>query len=93
MFKDGWDAALLVFGLHLVVVGYLVLRSSFAPRSLGVLVAVAGLGYTIDGVGRVLLSGYDANLTRFTFVGELLLMVWLLWKGRRLPTTVVRWES
>ncbi len=84
-FKDGWDAALVIFGLHLLVLGRIVLRSGYVPRTLGVLLMIASTGYLIDGLGRLLSRNYHANITAFTFVGEVLLMVWLLWKGRRLP--------
>jgi hypothetical protein len=79
-FKDGWDAALVIFGLHLLVLGRLVLRSGYVPRTLGVLLMIASTGYVVDGLGRLLSRDYHANVTGFTFVGEVLLMAWLLWK-------------
>ena len=84
-FKEGWDTALVILGLHLLVLGYLVLRSGYVPRTLGVLLMIASTGYVVDGLGRLLSRDYHANVTGFTFVGEVLLMVWLPWKGRRLP--------
>lgn len=44
---------------------------------------IAGVGYAVDGVGTILSADYDADIARFTFVGEVLLIVWLLWKGSR----------
>ncbi|HEX2373951.1 MAG TPA: DUF4386 family protein [Actinomycetota bacterium] len=88
-FKDGWDLALAVFGLHLLVLGYLVFRSKYMPRVLGVLVMVASLGYLIDSLGALLSERYHANVAAFTFAGEVLLMGWLLWRGRRLQATSV----
>lgn len=41
---------------------------------------VASLGYLIDSFGGFLSASYNANLALFTFVGEMLLMGWLLWK-------------
>jgi hypothetical protein len=66
------------------VLGYLVFKSGYIPRALGILVMVASLGYLIDSFGAILSAGYNANVAQFTFVGEVLLMVWLLWKGVRL---------
>jgi hypothetical protein len=83
-FKDGWDLALVIFGFHLLVLGYLVFTSNYIPRILGILVAIASLGYLIDSFGGLLSSSYDANVASFTFPGEVLLMGWLLWRGRRL---------
>ncbi|MEO3785525.1 DUF4386 domain-containing protein [Actinocorallia sp. B10E7] len=86
-FKDGWDAALAIFGLHLLVLGHLVYRSRFIPRTLGVLLMIAGAGYVVDGAGSILFADYDADVARFTFAGEALLMVWLLWRGSRSPAS------
>lgn len=83
-FKDGWNLALVLFGLHLLVVGYLVFTSNYIPRALGILVAIASLGYLIDSFGGFLSNSYTADVASFSFAGEVLLMGWLLWRGRRL---------
>lgn len=80
-FTAGWDAGLLIFGLHLVIVGYLVYKSGSMPRILGLLVIIAGLGYTIDTVTALLLPAFGVRLSLFTFIGEVLLGLWLLVKG------------
>ena len=41
----GFDIALVFFGFHCVMVGYLFFRSIFFPRILGALFALAGLCY------------------------------------------------
>jgi hypothetical protein len=83
-FKDGWNLALVIFGLHLLVLGYLVVKSSYIPSVLGVLLMIAAVGYLIDSAGGLLSTSYSANVAAFTFVGEVLLMGWLLWRGRSL---------
>jgi hypothetical protein len=83
-FKDGWNLALVLFGLHLLVVGYLVFTSNYIPSLLGILVAIASLGYLIDSFGGFLSDSYTADVASFSFAGEVLLMGWLLWRGRRL---------
>ena len=84
-FQSGWDLALIIFGLHLFVLGLLVFGSSKARalRVLGILVIAAGLGYIVDGCGKLLLPDYSLTVGAYTFVGEALLMFWLLWKGIR----------
>lgn len=72
-----WQVGLLVFGVHLVLVGRLVARSGWLPRWLGVLVAVAGIGYVVDSVLAVLLVAMPFSLSTVTFIGELLLAGWL----------------
>ena len=78
-----WDAGLLLFGLHLVVVGALVWRSAFLPRWLGVLVVVAGLGYLADTVVATLSAGEPTRIAAVTFVGEFLLAIWLRLRRNR----------
>ncbi|MGB7877044.1 MAG: DUF4386 domain-containing protein, partial [Anaerolineales bacterium] len=36
-FQSGWDIGLVIFGLHLLVVGYLAFKSGYVPKWLGVL--------------------------------------------------------
>ncbi|TFC10370.1 DUF4386 domain-containing protein [Cryobacterium algoritolerans] len=80
-----WVTGLGVFGIHLLLVGYLAYRSGFMARIFGILLAVAGLGYLADAVGTVLVPGFTAVFGQFLFVGEVALIFWLLIRGRRLP--------
>jgi Domain of unknown function (DUF4386) len=87
-FRNGWDLALAVFGLHLVGLGALLYRSADFPRFLGGLVVLAGIGYFADAFGRIFVPGYTLTISTFTFVGEALLIVWLFKlaiKGTRSP--------
>jgi Domain of unknown function (DUF4386) len=83
-FNDIWNAGLILFGVHLLLIGYLAYRSRFIAKAIGVLVAIAGLGYLVDGFGTVLVRDYSLNAARVTFIGEAVLIFWLLIKGRRL---------
>lgn len=83
-FRYGENIAYVFFGLHLLIVGYLVFKldySGFIPKILGILLIIAGLGYFIDSFGKLLSPSYDMNLAFFTFIGEVLFMLWLLFKG------------
>lgn len=76
-FRTGWDLALAVFGLSLVGLGGLLARSADFPRVLGGLVILAGAGYLADSIGKTLVTGYTLTISTVTFVGEVLLIVWL----------------
>jgi hypothetical protein len=78
-----WLVGLILFGVHLLLVGYLSYRSGFMAKIFGVLLVVAGLGYVVDGFAAVLRPGPTASIAQFTFLGEVALMVWLLVVGRR----------
>jgi hypothetical protein len=85
-FGHVWDIGYVFFGLHLLLLGYLVFKlnySGYIPKILGVLIVIASLGYLVDSFGKFLTASYDANIGVFTFFGELLLMLWLLWGGAR----------
>lgn len=83
-FSDLWTVALGLFGVHLLIAGYLVYRSGYAPRFLGVLLGIAGVGYLIDSFGVVLSQGSWTEVGAFTFIGEFLLALWLVIRGSRL---------
>jgi hypothetical protein len=83
-FQDIWHISLVLFGLHLVLIGYLTYRSGYAPRVLGGLLAIAGVGYLVDSFGGIFSSSYSVNVSSVTFIGEALFLVWLLVKGRRI---------
>lgn len=79
---------LVFFGVYCLLIGYLVFRSTFLPRFLGVLMAFAGLGwltFASPALGRTL---YPYNLVP-GLVGEGALTLWLLVAG--VDTT--KWES
>ena len=82
-FGNGWDMSLAIFGLHLVGLGYLLFKSVDFPRFLGVLVVVAGAGYLADTFARILVSDFEFRISLFTFVGEALLIFWLLWRAMK----------
>jgi hypothetical protein len=78
-----WLVGLLLFGVHLLLVGYLAYRSGFMAKVFGILLVVAGLGYVADSFAAVLRSGPTVSIAQFTFVGEVALIGWLLVVGRR----------
>ncbi len=86
--NTGFTLTLIFFGVHLLLLGYLVIRSSFLPSLIGVLVMIAGAGYIIDGFNRILALDYfglpDAGLYVVilpALAGEGALMLWLLIRG------------
>ena len=88
-FQDVWQVALAVFGIHLVLVGVLVVRSGRAPRALGWLVAAAGAAYVADTFAHVLLADYGAIASVAlvvvaipSMIGEFWLALWLLTSRR-----------
>jgi hypothetical protein len=92
-FSDIWHASLVLFGVHLLIVGYLAYRSGYVPRFLGVLLGIAGLGYLVDSFGAVLSRGSWTDVSSFTFIGEFLLALWLVIWGRRTSVGTSRFHD
>ena len=84
---SGYNISFLFFGLHLIILGYLIYRSAYFPRILGVLLLIGGLCYFINSVTWFLFPPlvktiYPAILIPCS-IGELLFSLWLLIKGVR----------
>jgi len=84
-YDDIWSFGLGLFGIHLLLIGWLAFRSGFVPRFIGVLVLIAGAGYLVDSFGGLLSATYTFELASFTFIGEVVLMIWLLLFAARGP--------
>jgi len=80
-FENVWNLGYVLFGFHLIILGYLVFKSGNFPKFLGILIKIAGFGYLIDALGIVLFPNYSLNIAIYTFIGEPLLIIWLLIKG------------
>jgi len=86
--EHGINIAQIFWGLWLFPMGYLVFKSGFLPRVLGLLLIIAGLGYLQDTV-RFFFFPAIAPIVLYTFWGELLLALWLLIKG----INIEQWEK
>jgi hypothetical protein len=80
-------SSLLFFGPYCLLIGYLIFRSSFLPRFLGVLMAFAGLGWLI--FLSPLANDLSTYLKVLGFLAEASLMLWLIVKG----VNVQRWKE
>lgn len=77
----------LFFGLHLCVLGYLVYKSGYIPKLLGILLVIVSLCYAIQNFGNILLPNYAqifALVGNLAFI-EIAFPVWLLIKGVNQP--------
>jgi hypothetical protein len=77
----GLSIASIFWGLWLFPMGYLIYRSGYIPKFLGVLLMIGCFGYLIDSLAIFLLPGSQVNVATFTFWGEILFPLWLLIKG------------
>ena len=83
-FDTGYGIAMVRFGLHCLLIGYLIFKSIFLPRILGVLMALAGLGYLTFLWPRLGSHLFFPYILIPGIVGEGSLMLWLLVMGVKL---------
>ncbi len=82
------DAAF--WGLWLFPFGTLVIKSSFFPRVLGILLMVAGFGLLTSSVTSIVLPAYEQVVSHAMMpltLGEFPIIFWLLIKGATVPVT------
>ena len=83
-FRSGWHLALVLFGLHLVVIGFLMARSSYLPRWLGWLLVADGFAWIVNQLSVYLYPIAPLGFLNAFFLVELLFMAWLLGWGWRI---------
>ena len=83
-YKYEWFFGLVLFGLYLILLGFLVLKARYVPNIMGWLLIIAGLGYVIGNLKVFLFPELNTSFSMYTAMGELVFMLWLLIKGSRL---------
>ncbi|MBL7852078.1 MAG: DUF4386 domain-containing protein [Cyclobacteriaceae bacterium] len=85
MHRYGIGIAQVFWGLCFIPFGLALYQSRFAPKIIGILLVVSGVGYVADCAGFVLLQRPDyagvQPFIRATFIGFMLAILWLLIKG------------
>ena len=88
-----YDVYTMFFAISLTTIGYLVYRSSFLPRLIGVLLAIDGAGYLLYSFADIFAPGFASHLVPWVqlpiLAGEGSLTVWLLVAG----IDAVRWSE
>jgi hypothetical protein len=89
----GFNIALVFFGFYGISVGYLIFRSTFLPRIIGLFMAIGGLCYIVNSFANFLAPGFAAGLFPYIQIpsglAELTLCLWLLVMG----VNVTKWKE
>ena len=89
-FGFGVSISSLYYGMGWLVRGYLIFRSDYLPKFLGVLMAIGGLGFVLQAFARVFVPRFPSSLLMMLLMpGGLLLTVWLLWRG----VDLAKWKA
>jgi Domain of unknown function (DUF4386) len=85
LYDYGFAIALIPFGLSCFLLGYLIFASTYLPRTLGVLMMIAGACYVINSFALVAAPGIASAtfiaMFAFGFPAELGLCLWLIIMG------------
>jgi hypothetical protein len=89
----GFGIGLVFFGVSCLVTAYLLFRSGYFPRTLGVFQGIAGVSYLINSFAQLLSPLLAAKMFPAivlpAFIGELATCVWLIVKG----VNISKWDE
>ncbi|MEP4531898.1 MAG: DUF4386 domain-containing protein [Cyclobacteriaceae bacterium] len=93
-FEKCWSLGLIIFGLHLVGLGYLSYKSKAIPKWIGFLLYVAGVSYTLIHLGKAvipeaieIIAAAERMMSVPMAISELGFAIWLLRKGVNMDFT------
>ena len=90
MYGLGGGIFMVFYGLATGIRGYLIYRSGYLPKALGVLMLLAGLGFIVNNFVVVLAPGYASDFLLLpTFLAGVSMTTWLLVKGVDVP----KWDA
>jgi len=88
--RNGNFLTMIFWGLWLLPLGWLVFRSGFLPKILGIFLMLGCAGYLVNVFGQLLVAGYAESFVariagKPASIGEIGLCLWLLFVGVRRP--------
>ena len=84
LFEHGFAICLVFFGFDCLTMAYLIVRSTFFPRIIGVLLAIEGLFYLMNSFANFLAPTIADRVFPFlaaSAIAEILMCLWLLMMG------------
>lgn len=84
-----FSVSLIVFGIHILLLGYLCLKSEYVPKIFGIVLIIGFGGYAIPNISNLKFPEYNDVMKVVTWIfilpmlGEVALGIWLLVIGLR----------
>lgn len=85
----GIQIASIFWGLWLFPMGYLVFKSNYIPKIIGIALMIGCFGYFADAFIFLLFPDFGVTFAEFLFIGEILLPLWLIIRG----VNVEQWQK
>ena len=89
-YRYDWSMSLIIFGIHLGLLGYLIYRSDYIPKIIGILLVIDGLCWVINPLKPYLYPhahlGFFFPMSFF----ELILPLWLLIRGWKIQEPIAQ---
>ena len=88
----GFTLGVVFLSLHAVLLGYLIFKSGYFPRILGILFLLASAGYFIDSISLLFVIGYTTTpgfIALPIAIAELAFPLWLLIRG----VNMAKWQE
>jgi len=87
-FRYDWSISLLIFGIHLCLLGYLIYRSSYIPKILGLLLFLVGISWVISSLRPYLYPNLHLGFISTIGFGELIFPLWLVIRGWKIQDSL-----
>lgn len=88
VFQGVWSLSLVIFGLHLLLLAFLVFKAKEIPKIIAILLMIAAISYLIIHISKLLFPQFQSEIENMEMIlslpmaiSELGLGVWLLFKG------------
>jgi Domain of unknown function (DUF4386) len=92
LFEHGFAVSLIFFGVSCLMMAYLIMRSNFLPRILGLLLAFEGFGYLVNSLSLFFDPALQPKIFPYfatTALAEVALCLWLMAAG----VNVEKWHA
>jgi len=80
----GFTIGIAFLTIHVFILGYLIFKSGYFPKILGILFIAAGFGYLVDSFALLLSTSYETTpglIAAIIAISEIAFPLWLLIKG------------
>ncbi len=81
------------WGLWLLPMGYLVYKSNYIPKIIGIFLMITCLGYLIDFTTFFLFPNFGVIVSEYTWLGEVMMVFWLLFKSKDVASRYVEAQT